>query len=108
MAANGSSGWTFLSNYGHVLVCIAEDPEARLRDIAGRVGVTERAVFGIVRDLEEHGYVTHERIGRRNRYEVALDMPLRHDIEADHTVGDLIRAVSAARGTTASGRRARR
>lgn len=95
MADGSTSTWTFLSNYGHVLVCIAENPEARLRDIAERVGVTERAVFGIVRELEANGYLTRERIGRRNRYDVKLDMSLRHVVESGHTVGELIRAVSA-------------
>jgi DNA-binding Lrp family transcriptional regulator len=91
------ASWTFLSNYGHVLVCIAEDPDVRLRDIADRVGLTERAVFGIVDELEANGYVTRERVGRRNRYEVRLDQPLRHSLEAEHTVGDLVRAVSGSR-----------
>ena len=95
MAEGTVSSWTFLSNHGHVLVCIAEDPDARLRDIAGRVGLTERAVFGIVDELQANGYITRERVGRRNRYEVALDLPLRHAIEADRTVGDLIGAVSS-------------
>ncbi len=83
-------GWTFLSNHGHVLVCIALDNDVLLREIAATVGITERAAQGIVADLEEGGYVTKERVGRRNRYRVHLDLPLRHPNEAAHTVGDLL------------------
>ena len=86
-------GWTFLSNHGHVLMCIAADPDSRLRDIAERVGITERSVFGIVSDLEAAEVVRRVKVGRRNRYEVHLDAPLRHPIESAHTVGELIAAV---------------
>lgn len=87
-------GWTFLSNHGHVLMCVAADPEARLRDIAERVGITERAVFGIVTDLEEAGVVERTKVGRRNHYRIRLSAPLRHPIESGHTVGELIAAVA--------------
>lgn len=87
-------GWTFLSNHGHVLMCIAADPEARLRDIAERVGITERAVFGIVTDLEQAGIVERHRVGRRNHYRIRREAPLRHPIESAHTVGELIAAVA--------------
>lgn len=89
-AGLGSPGWTFLSNHGHVLVCIAGDPDLRLRDIAQRVGITERAVFSIVNDLESSGYVTRIPVGRRNRYELNADRPLRHPVESDHTVAQLL------------------
>ena len=69
--------WTFLSNHGHVLVCLARDPEARLRDVAVAVGITERAVQKIVSDLEDGGVVERVRDGRRNRYRLFLDQPLR-------------------------------
>src|SRR3954454_23371044 len=82
--------WRFLSNHGHVLVCIAIDPDTRLRDIAARVGITERAVFGIVEDLERGGIIQRLKVGRRNRYLVNVDQPLRHDIVAEHTVGELL------------------
>jgi DNA-binding Lrp family transcriptional regulator len=82
--------WTFLSNHGHVLMCLAEDPEARLRDIAARVGITERSVFGIIEHLEDAGIVVRTKIGRRNTYAIDRGRPLRHEIEAQHTVGDLI------------------
>ena len=84
------SPWTFLSNHAHVLVCIAADPETRMRDVAARVGITERGVQRIVAELEAGGYLTVTRVGRRNRYEVNTDLPLRHPIESHRTVGHLI------------------
>jgi len=85
-----SRHWTFLSNHGHVLVCLARDPDARLRDVALAVGITERAVQKIVSDLEEAGVVERVRDGRRNRYRLFLERPLRHPIEAHRTVGSLL------------------
>jgi len=85
-----SPDWTFLSNYAHVLLCIAEQPEIRLRDVAERVGITERAVQRIVADLEEAGYLSRSREGRRNRYKVHANRPLRHSIEAHRDVGLLL------------------
>ena len=82
--------WTFLTNHGHVLVCIAEDPGVRGRDIAARVGITERATQSIIADLVAEGYVTRTRVGRRNQYEIHPDVPLRHPIEGGHSVGDLL------------------
>ena len=82
--------WTFLSNHGHVLMCLADDPDARLRDIAERVGITERTVFGIVENLQEAGIVGREKVGRRNTYTIDRGQHLRHEIESSHTVGDLI------------------
>ena len=90
MSDGAAPGWTFLSNHGHVLVCIADDPDLRLRDIASRVGITERAVFSIVNDLEADGYLTRIHIGRRNRYELNRVLPLRHPVESSHTVGELL------------------
>jgi DNA-binding IclR family transcriptional regulator len=82
--------WTFLSNHGHVLVCLALDPESRLRDVATRVGITERAVQKIVDDLEDAGVVTRERSGRRNHYRLNVNVPLRHALEAHRSVGSLL------------------
>ena len=82
--------WTFLTNHAHVLVCIAEEPDIRGRDIATRVGITERAAQAIVADLVAEGYVVRTREGRRNRYEVNGDAPLRHPLERDHTIGELL------------------
>lgn len=85
-----SANWTFLSNYAHVLMCLAEKPGVRLRDVAGKVGITERAVQRIVAQLEEAGVVTRTRIGRTNRYTLHREVPLRHPLESHRTVGDLL------------------
>jgi predicted transcriptional regulator len=89
-AEEGTPGWTFLSNHAHVLLCIAEDPEVRLRDVAVRVGITERAVQKIVSDLEHAGVITRTRDGRRNHYSIDDTRPLRHPIEQHRTVRALI------------------
>ncbi|HEV8583152.1 MAG TPA: winged helix-turn-helix transcriptional regulator [Thermoanaerobaculia bacterium] len=83
-------GWTFLTNHAHVLFCIARDPEVRLRDVAAQVGITERAVQRIVTDLEAAGYLTVMKEGRRNRYRIHAELPLRHPIEGHRTVGALL------------------
>ena len=83
--------WRFVTNHAHVLQCLAADPTARLRDVSATVGITERAAAAIVNDLEEAGYLTRTREGRRNRYELHADLPLRHPQHRHHTVGDLIR-----------------
>jgi len=82
--------WTFLTNQAHVLICIAADPDVRLRDVATLVGITERSAQIILADLVHAGYVTRTRIGRRNRYEVHRDLPLRHRLERDHLIGELL------------------
>lgn len=84
------SSWTFLSNHAHVLVCLARDPETRLRDVAEQVGITERGVFKIVAELEQAGVVTRTREGRRNRYKIDPTSRLRHPLEASRTVGRLL------------------
>jgi hypothetical protein len=86
--------WTFLTNHAHVLIAIARDPELRQRDIAHVVGITPGAVVRILHDLEENGYVTSERIGRRNRYQINTDVTLRHPLEANHSIGDLLESVA--------------
>ena len=86
--------WTFLSNHGHVLVCLARDPDVRMRDVAEAVGITERAVQQIVRDLVEHGYVQRDKVGRRNRYVVLRDAHFRHDLESELTLGDFLDLVT--------------
>jgi hypothetical protein len=88
--ATTKPGWTFLTNHAHVLVCLAEEPDIRGRDIAARVGITERAAQAIVADLVADGYITRSREGRRNRYSIHPDAPLRHPLEHDHTVGELL------------------
>jgi hypothetical protein len=81
--------WTFFTNHGHVLLLLAREPDLLLRDVAARVGITERAAQRIVGELEEAAYLTRERDGRRNHYQVHLDRSLRHPVEAPMTVGDL-------------------
>lgn len=87
--------WRFVTNHAHVLACIAADPSARLRDIASTVGITERAVGQIIGELEQAGYLTKTRVGRRNHYEVHGQLPLRHPQHRHHTVGELIRFLQA-------------
>lgn len=99
----GRVGWTFLTNHAHVLVCIARDPGIRLRDVAERVGITERATQGIVSDLVDEGYVSRTRVGRRNHYAVRDDLPLRHPLEQDQAIGSLLQVL-----TPTTTRRARR
>lgn len=84
-----SAAWTFFTNHAHVLFCISEDPNIRLRDVAQLVGITERAAQRIVAELEDAGYLTHEKVGRRNRYFVEPEAPLRHAVEDHMTVGQL-------------------
>jgi predicted transcriptional regulator len=87
--------WTLLSNHGHVLVCLALDPDMRMREVAQRVGITERAVQLIVHDLTEAGFVSAERVGRRNRYTLSTTSVFRHPLEAHVRVEqflDLVRA----------------
>ncbi|WP_461026728.1 helix-turn-helix transcriptional regulator [Streptomyces sparsus] len=85
-----SDQWTFLTNHARVLITLARDPEARLRDVAEHIGITERAVQLIVADLEAAGYLTRTRVGRRNRYTIDPTVALRHPAEAEHPVGDLL------------------
>ena len=82
--------WTFLTNHAHSLICIARDPEIRLRDVAERVGVTERAAQRIVSDLVDAGYLERQREGRRNIYRVRPDRPMRHPVEFGHDIGEIL------------------
>jgi DNA-binding IclR family transcriptional regulator len=84
------SSWTFLSHHAQVFLCIARDPDVRLRDIATAVGITERAVQAIVNDLVDAGYVDRARVGRRNHYAVHPDVPLRHRLQGDLDAGTLL------------------
>ena len=91
--------WTFLSNYAHVLITLAEDPWVRLRDVAEKVGITERAVQRIVGQLEEAGVLKKEREGRRNHYIIDTSKHLRHPLESHSTVGNLISMVQGGKET---------
>jgi predicted transcriptional regulator len=92
---NAMPAWSFLSNHGHILLCIARDPNIRVREIALAVGITERAVQRILGELEAVGAMTRTRQGRRTHYEVNRELPLRHPIEAEHSVGELMRLVGS-------------
>ena len=86
-----TSTWSFLTNHSHVLLCISEDPDITVRDLALQVGITERAVMRIIGELDEGGVITRTREGRRNHYTINGDLPLRHPVEEHCTVNDLIR-----------------
>lgn len=96
MAETELRPWTFITNHARVLVMISGDPEIRLRDISAVIGITERSAQRIVAELEEAGYLTHERVGRRNLYQVSLDVGLRHPHEQDVEVGLLLSLFSKA------------
>lgn len=96
--------WTFFTNHAHVLVCIVRDPDARIRDLAAAVGITERAAQRIVADLVEQGYVERSRDGRRNRYRVVPDKMLRHPVEQPHRVGEVLEVLMARPDTAADER----
>ena len=86
--------WTFLTNHAHVLLCVARDPDIRLRDVAEFVGITERAAQRIVADLVEAGYLDRTREGRRNSYQLNPDIPLRHPMDRDHAIGDILEVLT--------------
>ena len=85
--------WTFLSNHGRALLCISHAPETRLRDIAAELGVTERSAYAIVNDLADGGYITKERDGRRNRYEIRHDLRLPETPDREVAIGEVLRAL---------------
>lgn len=88
-----SPNWTFLTNHTHILVCLARDPGTTVRNLALRVGITERTVQRILSDLEASGVVVRSREGRRNRYDVNRGFQLRHPLESEHTLGELLEAL---------------
>ena len=88
--------WTFFSNNAHVLVCLTQTPQPTTREIAIRVGITERAVQRIVMRLVEAGVLTVMKEGRRNRYELNLDQKLRHPLESHKTIGEFLRLINPA------------
>ncbi|WP_092056737.1 helix-turn-helix transcriptional regulator [Planctomicrobium piriforme] len=86
--------WTFLTNHSHVLVLLARNSSMVLREVAARVGITERAVQRIIADLEAGGVIEREKIGRQNHYRILSDQPLRHPIESHRSIGDLLELLS--------------
>ena len=93
-AAEAKRSWTFLTNHGHVLVCISQNPDIRIAEIADLVGIGERAAHRIVQDLVEGGYVVRTHVGRRNTYSVDFSRSLRHPLESDHAIGDVFRVLA--------------
>jgi hypothetical protein len=94
-----TASWAFLTNHARVLLCIAHDPGVRLRDIAARVSISERAAYGIVTELTEAGYVVKHKDGRRNRYQIQAHLPLPEPGGRERTVGEVL-AVLAGDGAT--------
>ena len=94
MSSTERATWTFLTNHAQVLLCIANEPDIRLRDVAEHVGITERATQRILAELVEAGYVKIERVGRRNRYTVDGEHAMRHSAQLGHEVGALLEALS--------------
>ena len=92
-SSDESKTWTFLTNHAQVLLCLAEDPDIRLRDVAGRVGITERASQRILAELVAAGYVRTSRVGRRNRYTVDRERAMRHSAQLGHDIGNLLEAL---------------
>jgi hypothetical protein len=89
-ARRSESGWSYVTNHGYVLACLALHPELRLRDVASLVGITERAVQKLVSDLEAGGVLQRTREGRRNRYQVNIDLSMRHPLVTHRTVGEFL------------------
>ena len=87
------TSWTFLTNHSHVIMCLIRDPELRVRDLAVEIGITERAVLRILSELEQEGVLSKSREGRRNRYTIDLDFPLRHPLESQYTLRKLTQSL---------------
>jgi len=104
----GTGDWTLLSTHARVLVEIARDPDVRIRDLAAECDMTERAVQRIVADLEQAGYLSHTRVGRRNRYTVNADQTFRYHAHAEYPVGPLLALLTEPTDTRNRDRRRRR
>ena len=85
--------WTFLTNHAHVLIALYANPDLVLREVAAQVGITERGVQRIVQELEDEGFIRREKVGRKNRYQVLSQQPLRHPLEAHRKIGDLLNLI---------------
>jgi hypothetical protein len=95
MDESGTHSWSFLTNHARVLLSIANDPLVRLREIGDAVGITERAAHRIVGELTAAGYISRERLGRRNRYTIATHLPLPDPLARGQRVGDLLAVLTA-------------
>src|SRR5581483_7393381 len=96
------AGWSFLTNHARVLVCIANDPGVRLRDVAAKVGITERSAFSIVTDLVQAGYVIKDKQGRRNRYRIQGDLRLPEAVGGERTIGEIVALLIDTQGARAA------
>lgn len=85
--------WTFLTNHSHVMILLARDPSLVLRQVAARIGITERAVQRIIADLEEAGFLERHKVGRQNHYRICREKKLRHPIEGHRSIGELIEMI---------------
>lgn len=90
MEQKKNHSWTFLSNHGHALIQLARNPDLKVVELASLIGITERSTLSIISDLEADGYISVERIGRRNSYKVNPRKKFRHPGEADHSIGELL------------------
>jgi len=90
MSSPESKSWHFITSHAQVLLCLEHNPDVRLRDIAETVGITERATQRIVTDLVEAGYVTRQRVGRRNHYVLNRNIRMRHPSQFEHEIGELL------------------
>ena len=95
--AQGETSWTFFSNHAHVYLLLATEQAIVVREIAARVGLTERSIMGILQDLEESGYIARERVGRSNKYTILQGKTLRHSLESDVELKDLIHLIQEAK-----------
>ena len=93
-SADSSTRWTFLTNHAHVLAVLHSDPQLVVRQVAIKVGITERAVQRIIQDLDESEFIQREKVGRQNRYHVLTNQSLRHPIEAHRKIGDLLKLIN--------------
>jgi hypothetical protein len=91
--------WSFLTNHARALLFIARDPEARLRDVAAALDVTERTAYGIVADLTNAGYVLKEKDGRRNRYHIQTHVPLSEPTTRERTIGEVLDLLADTKST---------
>jgi DNA-binding IclR family transcriptional regulator len=94
MSSDGAPAWSFLTNHAQVLLCIAQDPGIRLREIGEAVGITERAAHRIVAELADAGYISREREGRRNRYTIQAHLPVPDALAREQKIGDLLSVIA--------------
>jgi DNA-binding MarR family transcriptional regulator len=100
------SNWSFLTNHGRILLCIAQNPEIRLREIAADLGITERHAFAIVTDLTDAGYVVKQKEGRRNRYQVQNHLALPELPDREQAIGEVLDVLTDRRANPKRTRRA--